>query len=93
MQAVCGLGLLAPVGASQMNNDQLAANPLPRTPLYLTAKEVAARLRMHRSTLYRMIAAGQFPPPARIGLGRSGWPQSDIDTYLADCIAARGVLQ
>lgn len=76
-----------------MNTESVAANPLQRTPLYLTTKEVAARLRIHRSTLYRMIAAGQFPAPARIGLGRSAWPQSDIDAYLEGCLAARGALQ
>lgn len=61
--------------------------------LFLGTKEVCTVFRFSRSTLYRLIEAGEFPHPIKIGLGKNGWLRGDIDAYLADRIAARGVAQ
>lgn len=60
---------------------------------FLLTKEVLSALRMSRSSLYRLIAAGEFPGPIKLGIGRNGWLRSDIEEYLAARIADRGVAQ
>lgn len=61
--------------------------------LFLGTKEVCAIFRMSRSTLYRLIAAGEFPAPIKFGIGRNGWLRIDVETHLAKRVAARGVAQ
>lgn len=50
--------------------------------------EVAQRLRKSRSGVYRLIAAGLFPKPIKIGRN-SGWPEHDTDAFLAARVAER----
>lgn len=38
-----------------------------REPDLLTIPQAAARIGIHRDTLYRLAATGQFPPAVRIG--------------------------
>lgn len=59
----------------------------------LATKDVLEVLRISRATLYRLLAAGELPPPIKISFTKNAWLRSDIDTYLASRIAARGVLQ
>jgi predicted DNA-binding transcriptional regulator AlpA len=67
----------------------------PPAARWLRVAEVARRLRVHRSTLYRQIAAGLLPPPVRIAgaycehSGAVAWPQREIEKFEADLIAAR----
>lgn len=35
-----------------------------------------------RSTLYRWIREGCFPPPVRLGPNSTGWPQSQVREWL-----------
>jgi prophage regulatory protein len=35
------------------------------------------------STIYKMIASGEFPPPVKLGLKAVGWLKSDVDAWLA----------
>lgn len=44
-----------------------------------------------RSTIYTWVAAGVLPPPVRLGPGRIGWPEQEIDDLLRDRMAERGV--
>lgn len=51
---------------------------------------------LSRATLYRMIAAGRFPAPVRLGKGAVGWRQSEVRAWLesrepATCNVATGV--
>jgi predicted DNA-binding transcriptional regulator AlpA len=46
-------------------------------------KEVIAKVGLGQSTLYRMMAAGQFPKPFEIVPGRNAWIEGDIDEWLA----------
>ena len=47
----------------------------------LTANEVAAILKISRSTVYKMIHRGELPPPLHVG-GGSRWRRSDIEQVL-----------
>lgn len=40
------------------------------------------RLRVSRSTLYRMIEQGHLPPPTRISKRCVGWPESQLSTVI-----------
>ena len=49
----------------------------------LTRREVEAEVGLSRSTIYRMIEAGTFPPPRRISAGTVRWPRSEIEKWKA----------
>jgi prophage regulatory protein len=42
--------------------------------------------RMHIS---RLVRQKKFPRPVKIGANTNAWPETDIDQYIKDCIAAR----
>jgi prophage regulatory protein len=39
--------------------------------------------------LWRLIKAGQFPRPIKIGGGRNAWLEEEVDAYLKARVAAR----
>lgn len=41
------------------------------------------------ATIYRGIAAGDFPAPVKLGKRASGWPADEIEAWLAARRAAR----
>jgi prophage regulatory protein len=47
-------------------------------------KTVLARTGLSRSTIYRKIAEGTFPPQLKISINGAGWRESDIDRWIAD---------
>ena len=47
----------------------------------LTKKQVAAAMKVHIDTVYRMVKQGRFPPPAVIG-GRPRWRVDDVQNYV-----------
>ena len=74
-----------PVGPSQPAS--VARNGVP--PL-LTLPRAAQELSISKRTLERLIAAGKFPAPIRIGRSLRV-PASDLSTYLEKLMAERGV--
>jgi len=51
----------------------------------LGAAAVAKMLGLHRRTLERMVLAGLFPPPMRVGLSRAGrriWLRRTVETWI-----------
>ena len=56
----------------------------------LSLEEVLRRTACKRSTLYRWIAAGLFPPPVKIGPRRVAWRKSDVDRWIATRSRAGG---
>jgi excisionase family DNA binding protein len=57
---------------------------IPNGPLLLTLPELAARLRIDRATVYRLLQRRELPIPI-LRLGRSPRVRStDIERYLAD---------
>jgi prophage regulatory protein len=47
-------------------------------------KTVLSRTGLSRSTIYRKIAEGTFPPQIKISVNCSGWHESDITRWIAD---------
>lgn len=45
--------------------------------------DVARLTSMHRATIYRLVAAGQFPPQIRLSKRRVAWRAGDIERWLA----------
>jgi len=48
----------------------------------LTLKEVTATVLYSRSQIYRMVRAGAFPAPIRLGPARIGWRRSSVARWL-----------
>ena len=62
----------------------------PTADRLLRRQEVERRCQLSRSTIYRLMRAGQFPEPIRIGPRAVRWSQQEIDAYLAGCPRATG---
>ena len=56
----------------------------------LKTSEVMSRVRLSRSSLYRLMRIGKFPEPVRVGLKAVRWKSVEIDRYLADRPRAQG---
>ncbi len=66
------------------------ANPTPGEVL-LRLPAVEARTGLRKSAIYAGIKAGTFCPPVKLGPRVVAWPQSEIDSWIAQKIAgARG---
>ena len=50
----------------------------------LRPPDVMARTGLSRTTLWRRVRAGTFPPPTELGENAIGWPASTISAWLAD---------
>lgn len=53
----------------------------------LRARDVAARVSVSQSQIYRMVKNGQFPPPIKVTDYRSGWVEQEVDQWISDCIS------
>ena len=49
---------------------------------------VQARTGLSRSTIYALIAAGEFPPAIRLSKAAVGWVESEIDSWVEQRIRA-----
>jgi len=57
----------------------------------LTLKEVAARTRLSRATIYKMVRSGDFPRQVRIGAAKVAWFRSEVESWLQQRADARSV--
>lgn len=55
-------------------------------------KQLEHKLRISRSTIYAMIAAGTFPKPIKIAKRAVGWPDDLIEQWLDDRRSGRTLL-
>ena len=56
---------------------------------FLTRAQVQERCGIARMTVYRLMGAGTFPRPVKIGPRANRWPESEIETWMAAKMAAR----
>ena len=54
-------------------------------------KTVLARTGLSKSTIYRKIAEGTFPPRIRISINGAGWKESDINRWVENPVAWRPI--
>ena len=52
-------------------------------------KTVLFRTGLSRSTIYRKITEGTFPPQIRISIHGAGWRESDINRWIDDPVGWR----
>jgi prophage regulatory protein len=67
-----------------MKSTTAPESPVGSTPPRLFARlpTVLAATGLGRSTVYRLIAAGAFPAPVRLGPRAVGWRWSDLDALI-----------
>ena len=53
-------------------------------PQIFRRKDLEERLKLSRSSIYAMMAAGEFPKPIRLGRRAVGWLSGDIEKWLQD---------
>lgn len=51
--------------------------------------QVQAIIPYSRSTIYSLIAAGDFPPPVKLGRRASAWVKTEVEAWAEDRIAKR----
>ncbi len=59
----------------------------PNTKI-LRLREVLSRTGLSRSTIYEIVGKGTFPKPINLAPRAVGWLESEIDTWIAERIAA-----
>ncbi|WP_080439901.1 helix-turn-helix transcriptional regulator [Burkholderia ubonensis] len=59
----------------------------------LRMKQVVAKVGLGQSTIYRMIADGEFPKPFEIMAKRNAWLESDIDAWLEERVQCDGAME
>ena len=60
------------------------------TDKMLRREEVENRCGIARTTIYRLMRAGQFPEPVKVGPRAVRWPASEIEDWLAERPRATG---
>lgn len=55
----------------------------------LSKKDVRAKVLYSPAHIARLEAAGQFPKRVRLGAGRVGWVDEEVDDWLRERIAER----
>jgi prophage regulatory protein len=58
-------------------------------PRILRLRDVRERTGLATSSVYDLIKRGNFPRPVRISARSVGWPENEIDDFIADRIAER----
>lgn len=64
-------------------------NVAPKPRRFLTLPQVIDRVGVSRSTILRMQARGKFPRAHKVADYAIRWLESDIDDFMAACVADR----
>jgi prophage regulatory protein len=67
----------------------MQSNPVTSRHL-LSRRAVLKQIPISGATMWRTIAAGDFPKPIRIGKRRVAWLQTEIDDWLGERMVERG---
>lgn len=71
------------IPAQAFHTDSSSENCSPRgNARFLRLSEVRRRVPYGRASIYRLIAAGQFPRPYSLGARAVAWLESDIDAWI-----------
>ncbi|WP_324517051.1 AlpA family transcriptional regulator [Pseudomonas sp.] len=58
------------------------------TATLLRLPTVCAQIGLSKSQIYRLIRAGEFPPPVRLGQNSVAWPADQVDSWIHEKISA-----
>lgn len=61
-------------------------SPIPR---FLSRKKTSGALGISEVHLHRLVKAGKFPKPVKLGRNRVGWLESEVAEWLNQRIAER----
>ena len=50
----------------------------------ISVNEVSKKTTLARSSIYAYAAAGKFPASVRLGAGKVGWVESEVDDWLQE---------
>lgn len=86
----CQFEVLPPLPDARRSKAGTAEQPLTSVPLdrLVPMREVLAAVPYSRTTIYRMVAAGTFPAPMKIGASRIAWRASALRHWLSEKMAA-----
>jgi prophage regulatory protein len=59
--------------------------------MYATDSAIAARYGVSRTTIWRWVARGEFPPPIKLAPGTTRWRVADIEQFEAEKAGAQNV--
>ncbi|WP_411910526.1 helix-turn-helix transcriptional regulator [Paucibacter sp. DJ1R-11] len=62
--------------------NQRKATDAPAADRFLRLPDVLSRVPVARSSLYRLIAAGKFPGPTKLGPKTSAWRESQVIAWM-----------
>lgn len=65
-----------------MTQLEVEANARYLAPAFLRLPDVIRLTGLARSTIYRLMAAGLFPEPVRLGPRAVAWRRSDIERWM-----------
>jgi prophage regulatory protein len=51
--------------------------------------EVTSKTGLRRARIYRLVAAGRFQRPIKLGVPASGWLEHEIDAWLEERVTER----
>jgi prophage regulatory protein len=57
----------------------------------LNVNQVSKKTSLGRSSVYAYTAAGKFPASVRIGVGKVGWVEAEVEAWLQARVEARDV--
>ena len=60
------------------------SRPIQPRLIVLRRRQVEARTGLGRSSLYALIAGGQFPTPIRLSANTVGWLEHEIDGWISE---------
>lgn len=55
----------------------------------LRLSEVMHRTGLRRSTLYALVASGEFPKPIKLAERASAWVETEVETWIQDKITSQ----
>lgn len=60
------------------------SRPIQPRLIVLRRRQVEARTGLGRSSIYALIAGGQFPTPIRLSANTVGWLEHEIDGWISE---------
>ena len=84
-----------PAGSLQASISRALGNRSPRSVAFdlghdrvIRRREVQYNTGLSRSSLYRLIASGNFPPPIQLSENAVGWLATEVSAWIAGRVAA-----